>query len=200
MIGLPLALSPICKWDNLSDNELKEQIINSIADPSGMSAWAQTISFVPDIYNHISNDNLRKRVNQILLQLIDDTHGWVGERAIYICSEIPLEGIREKLINILQSVQDIFRSIDITTKLEDCTNEFSYIMQLNIAIGKLQISEGKDFLLKQLIPLKKTAPPPLTKEYYLYHMSAKSALKALRKIDPDLVKEYKIESQVCLPM
>jgi hypothetical protein len=186
-------LPSVSDWDNLNDNELREQIINSISDPGGWSSWEQTIRFIPGIYNQISNDNLKKRVNKILLQLTDDVHTWVGERAIYICSEIPLEGIREKLINILQTVQNIFKSIDVVKKLEDCMNEISYIMQLNIAIGKLQINEGKDFLLKQLTPLKKPAPPPLTKEYYLYHMSAKSALKALREINPELVKEYKIK-------
>ena len=183
----------ISHWGNLSDHELEEQITNSIADPGGWSAWEQTMKFIPDIYNQIVNDNLKKRVNQILLRLTDNPHGWVGERAIYVCSEIPIEGIREKLIYILQTVHEILMTIDIAKKVEDCINEISYIMQLNIAIGKLKISQGKDFLLKQLAPLKRTAPPPLTKEYYLYHMSAKSALQALRNIDPDLVKEYEIE-------
>jgi hypothetical protein len=188
---------PVSEWDNLSDEQMEKEIKRKIigAESGGMDAGLKYIDFIQECYEKIATTDLRGRLNNILFELIDDIDSGVGERVIYILSNLQLRGVKEKLLEIVKNSRPLFDKMAKAPSLEakDWSNYMSYITELNNAIGRLKIAEAKDFLLKQLAPLKGAAPPPLTKEYYLYYMCARSALKALKEISPESVEGYKVE-------
>jgi hypothetical protein len=185
-IGVPPASTPMSEWGSLNDEALEKEIKDILW---GDYEWGKSsVSFV----RQIKNDELRGRIDRIILALMDDIQ--FGRYAMSIAPDIlEPERFRSKVLAIVKTSQALFQKIDLSKRVEDCMNEFMYIIELNTAIGKLRIIEAEDFLLKQLTPLKKPAPPPLTKEYYFYYGCARSALKALKEISPESVEEHKVE-------
>ncbi len=191
-IGWRRAYKTVSEWNQLNCNELKEEIEKNILG-MGMEGSTRFYSFIPEYYEQIKDHKLKKRVDKILLELIDNVESGVGGRMIYVCSRMELEGIREKVRRIAGKSDYLFGKIEQASEARDWNCYIEYITELNDAIGRLNMVELKDFLLKQLSSLRQPPPPPLTKEYYLHYMCARSALKALKQISPELVKGYKVE-------
>ncbi len=179
---------PISEWNCLSKEDLREEIKKKILG-FGMGGSTAHYQFVTEYQKKIKNTELEQRVNKILLELVDDVKSDAGGRAVYICATLQLEDAKERILLAIQKSNDIFIVIEKTTLGTDWSICFQYLKDLDWAVGILNIIEAKDFLTKQLDPLKGPMPEPVTKEYYLYHL-AKSALEALRKIDPESAKKY----------
>ncbi len=177
---------PISEWIQLTYEELKEEIKKNIMG-FGMGGSTAHYHFAGEYKKKVDNTELKQSVDSILLELIGDII--YGGRAIFICTDLRIEGAKEKICSALKKADDLFERMKQTPAVKDWSTYFGYLWELNSAVGRLNIEEAKDFLIKQLYPLKGPMPEPVTKEYYLYHL-AKSALEALRKIDPESVKKY----------
>lgn len=179
------------EWNDLTYDELREEIKKNISG-WGMAASSSHLNFISEFYKEIENIELKKRVDKVLIELMGEIKKDVGGRAIYICSTLRLEHSRDKILEILGKTDAIFKTIKETSKAIEWSTCITYLMELNNAIGLLNVDDAKakEFLIKQLPTLKSAVPQPMTKEYYLYYQSAPAALSALRKIDPELAKGY----------
>lgn len=182
------AYKPVSEWSQLRDDELKIEIRKNI---QGVGGWEgeRYLSFIPECYEKLDDDEFRQRVDKILVELMSEVAYGVGERAIYVCSNLPLANIRERILEIIRKTDRMFEIINKSPVVEDWSTYIGYIRELDNAVRQLNLVEAKDFLTKQLSPLEKPSPKPVTKEYYLYYL-AKSALDALKRIDPKLAKQY----------
>lgn len=184
----------VSNWDKYSDEELKDTVKKIIIGYGldGMAAGNAYIDFIPKYYTKINNITTKERINKILFELIDDSKSSYAAGAIYICSTLQLMGIKEILLGIIDKVDNILKYIEEANDIRD--RKFlifiQYLSALNMAIGRLRISESKDYLIEQLSLLKKPVPLPLTKEYYIYQICGRSAFLALKEIEPELAKNY----------
>jgi hypothetical protein len=194
-----LGISPymnesVSDWDKHSDEQLKDTVEKIIVGYGlgGMAAGNAYIDFIPRYYTKMDNITTKERIDKILFELIDDSQSSYGAGAIYICSSLKLAGIKEKLLGIMDKADNILGYIKEADDIQDRTFNIliQYLSALNMAIGQLKISESKDYLIEQLSLLKKSAPPPLTKEYYLYYICGRSAFLALKEIEPELAKKF----------
>ncbi|MCL5879075.1 MAG: hypothetical protein M1428_04685 [Deltaproteobacteria bacterium] len=176
-------------WKALDRSSLKTLVKNIILNTASEGS-AHFYHFVSEYYNYITDVKLKDRINDILLGLIDDMDG-VGGQVIELCLALQLSGIEERILNIINNTDRIFEALGKATEKDRWAINIIYVCALDHAIEKLNIVEAKDFLIKQLYPLKGPKPiPPETKEYYFYRMCTLSALRSLEQINPDLAQQY----------
>lgn len=183
------AYKPASEWSQLSDEELQAEIRKNL---QGLGGWEadRYLSFIPEYYRKLNDNETRKRVNGVLIKLMSEVAYGVGERAIYVSSSLFLDNTAQRILEIVGKTDRIFEIISKSPVVEDWSTYIGYLRELNNAVSRLNLVEAKDFLVKQLAPLRSPLPKPVTKEYYLYHL-AQTALEALKKIDPELAKKYK---------
>lgn len=179
------ALLPLSEWAHLNEVDLRKEIIKKIMN--GETAYAY---FIDEYRQKIENSDIKNGVDKILLDLIDQVDSGVGEQALLVCVHLMLIGIKEKILAILPKIEALCGNIQKNPFVEKCGIQIQYLFEFNLAVRRLNLKEAKDFLVKQLGPVKGLSPQPgVTKEFYLYQL-AQSALDALKKIDPELAKKH----------
>ncbi len=167
----------ISHWNTLNYADLKDEVKKVISGRGlgGMAAGNAYVDFVPKYYAKIKDNATKERINKILFDLIDDYENGYASGAIYISSTLRMKGIKEKLLSCIDNIDSFLKYIFETSNIQD--RKFNILIQylstLNMAIGKLEISEAKEYLIKQIQPLRNKPPQPLTKEHIFYYVCAK---------------------------
>ena len=171
------------RWKTLNKASLRTELKRVIAG-TGMSASTQFSKFVPEYYTLITDNELKKRINDILMELMGDING-IGDRVIYICMELQLSSAKDIILHIINNSDHLFKAIKKAIKQEQWDPYIAYIRALNIYIDKFHMKEANNFLVNQISFIKGTTPKPaVTKEYYFYSFCAQLAMEVLKKIDP----------------
>lgn len=179
---------PIFEWSQLTEDNLREEIKRRISG-FGMSGSTAHFHFVQEYHKEIEHTEIKQKVDKILLEFIDDIND-TGDRAIYICSDLQLKGTKEKILAVISKADKLFERIAKARLAKDWSIYIEYLRELNTAVYRLNITEAKDFLVKQIGYLsRKQVLEPMTKEFYLHHL-AQSALESLKKVDPRFSSKY----------
>lgn len=172
----PTKSLPLSEWPSLSERDLKLEVSKRII------YWETPNHYFIEPYQQIEHSNLKDKVDKILLDLIGQFNDGVGEKALYVCVHFRLRGLSEKILALLPQAEALYSDIKKNPVKEEWGIQIQYLLEFNSAVKALGLKEGRDFLVKQLNPLKAAPPQPATKEFYLYQL-AQFASDALKKID-----------------
>lgn len=170
----------ITKWSNLQRDELKEEVLHAIMG-QGMGGSTQYLLFTDAYFEKIGDEKTKNEVLNIIKEFAEDIGALPSSRAIYLLGELPILDKKETILRIIgllnPIVEDILKGEGVPDSSADV---FDYICELNKLIGRLNLFEGKLFLENQTAYLQYPMPEPITKEYYFYHLCARSAAESLR--------------------
>lgn len=181
-------MSHVSKWMSLNHEELRMEIRKAILG-QGMASSSQYLHFNEQYLAGIENAELRDLVLRIVVETMKDVQDYAASRALYIFTILDVDDKKKVVVDIVRSKEgDIDKLTDSSMPVPELMRNLEYLYELNMAIGRLFLVEGKEFLLKQLKTGRKPAPMPPTNEFFIYHLSEKSALESLKVLDPELAK------------
>ncbi len=174
------------EWQQTLSDDLLEKCVDRAVSGSGWTAAGARQNFAIKIYPLIQDQELKQRVDNILIKLSKENMD-----AVYVCAKHNLPGIREVILKLIEK-----HSQPITWD-----NYFSFGW-LNESIKECPMKEAEFFLVNQLEWVKKIWSeltkifnnPPIDiadfQEWQKYYCIYSSAIAALEAINPKLASDY----------
>lgn len=177
-------------WSELTDYELSAEILRELVS-SGMASSTSHFAFVRELYVNITDEALRKRVDDILLAMANPEYlasspAGGSERALYACLKLNIPGGRECLVRMVQYIKNPFNPA-----------YSSMVSMINCdLLREYPVPEAENFL----VTLVESAPPDIAEllkdprllpqsEYY-HLQSLFTALQRLKVINAELAARY----------
>lgn len=92
------------KWESLSDEELSTEVKTELFG-TGWNSSTSHFTFVRDLYPSIESEMLRKRVDRVLLSLMDPRLSVDNDMALYACSHLNVPGTVEAYQELVRQVR-----------------------------------------------------------------------------------------------
>jgi hypothetical protein len=96
-------LKMIKRWESLSDEDLSSEVKTELFG-TGWNSTTSHFTFVSDLYPNIDNDVLRKRVDKVLLSIMDPRKPVDYDMALYACSHLSIPGTVEAYKELVRQV------------------------------------------------------------------------------------------------
>jgi hypothetical protein len=183
-------MSDVTTWICLNHEELRKEIRSTILG-QGMASSSQYLRFNEEYLARIESPELLNNVIRILVETMKDVQDDAASRALYIFTSLTVDDKQQVVLELIRSKEgNISKLTNSSLPVPDLMRNLEYLCELNRAIGRLFLVEGKEFLVKQLKTGRKTTPIPPSNEFFVHELSEKSALQSLRVLDPELAKKF----------
>ncbi|WP_156912237.1 hypothetical protein [Citrifermentans bremense] len=91
-------------WEHLSDEELTSKVKTELFG-TGWNSSTSHFTFVRDLYPKIVSEKLRKRVDCVLLSLMDPRKPIDSDMALYVCSHLDIAGTVEAYQELVRQMK-----------------------------------------------------------------------------------------------
>lgn len=94
----------INRWEHLPDEELASEVKRELLG-TGWNSSTSHFTFVRDLYPNIESEILRKRVDSVLLSLMDPRKPTDSDMALYACSHLNVTGTVEAYQELVRQMR-----------------------------------------------------------------------------------------------
>lgn len=98
------------RWESLSDEDLATEVKTELFG-TGWNSSTSHFTFVRYLYPNIDNDILRKRVDRVLLSIMDPRKPVDSDMALYACSHLNIPGTVEAYQELVRQVKQESKKI-----------------------------------------------------------------------------------------